>query len=356
MQVIVLIGGQGTRLYPLTYAVPKVGLPIANRPFLDHMLAWFARNGVSQVVFTVHNLEREIRQAIEKLNPKGIELVVRSESEPLGSGGALKNCADLLAEQFLLLNGDILTDLNLKDLYLQHQTRRALITVAVAPVDEPSHYGIIDASDDGAVREWQEKPARSHAKSNLANVGAWAMSKAVVELIPELRFVSLEKEIFPSAIIRGLPFFAYRFDGYWKDIGTVEKYIEANVDLMAGRVRGFAASLEQKLDGPKVTGSVLLGKGCDIDRSAVIEGPSVIGDSVVIGKDATIRASVIWNGSRIGERTSIVNSVVAGAEIGADCVLSDNCVIAQSTVVGTGQILAPKTVLGPRSSLPPRGA
>src|SRR6187455_2646928 len=113
MQAIVLIGGQGTRLYPLTYATPKVGLPIANRPFLEHMLGWFARNGVSQVVFTVHNLEREIRQSLEKLGKTQLDIIVRSESQPLGSGGALKNCADLVAEQFMLLNGDILTDMDL---------------------------------------------------------------------------------------------------------------------------------------------------------------------------------------------------------------------------------------------------
>lgn len=345
MQAIVLIGGQGTRLYPLTFATPKVGLPIANRPFLEHMLGWFARNGVTQVVFTVHNLEREIRQALEKLALPSLDVVVRSETQPLGSGGALKNCADLVAEQFLLLNGDILTDLSLSELFRQHQRTRALVTVAVAPVDEPWHYGIIDAAPDSAVREWQEKPDRQSAKSNLANVGAWAMSRQVVDLIPEGRFVSLEKEIFPAALASGVAFYAYRFDGYWKDIGTVDKYVEANRDLMAGKVRGFSAG-----------GSVILGKGCDIHPTAAIEGPSVIGDGVVIGKDAKVRASIVWSGSRIGDGATVVQSVIAGAEIGARASLAEDCVIAQGSIVGAGQTLEPKTVLGPRSILPPRAS
>jgi mannose-1-phosphate guanylyltransferase len=352
MQAIVLIGGQGTRLYPLTYATPKVGLPIANRPFLEHMLGWFARNGVSQVVFTVHNLEREIRQSLEKLGKTKLDIIVRSESQPLGSGGALKNCADLVAEQFMLLNGDILTDMDLADLYRSHQAKRAVISVAVAPVDEPSHYGIIDAAADGAVREWQEKPAPSAAKSNLANVGAWVMSKQIVDLIPEGRFVSLEKEIFPAALARGVAFFAYKFDGYWKDIGTVDKYVDANLDLMSGKVRGFAASFDSSIDARNVSGQVLVGKGCDIHPTAVIEGPTAIGDNVVIGKNASIRASLIWTGSRIGDGASIVKSVVAGAEIGAGATLAEDCVIAQGTIVGEGLALAAKTVLGPRSILP----
>jgi mannose-1-phosphate guanylyltransferase len=353
MQVIVLIGGQGTRLYPLTYATPKVGLPIANRPFLEHMLGWFARNRVSQVVFTVHNLEREIRQALQKLAPSSLEIVVRSETQPLGSGGALKNCADLAAEEFILLNGDILTDLDLSDLFLQHQKKSALITVAVAPVDEPSHYGIIDAAADGSVREWQEKPDRASAKSNLANVGAWAMSKRVLDMIPEGRFVSLEKEIFPAALGRGVAFFAYRFDGYWKDIGTVDKYVDANLDLMAGKVRGFGPPVEESI-AARVSGSVIAGKGCDIHPSAVIEGPTAIGDGVTVGKDAKVRGSIIWSGSRIGDGANIAKSVIAGAEIGARAVLGDDCVVAQGSIVGAGQSLAPKTVLGPRSSLPPK--
>jgi mannose-1-phosphate guanylyltransferase len=353
MQVIVLIGGQGTRLYPLTYATPKVGLPIANRPFLEHMLGWFERNGVSQVVFTVHNLEREIRQALEKLGPSSLDIVVRSETRPLGSGGALKNCADLAADQFLLLNGDILTDLDLSDVFRQHRTKDALITVAVAPVDEPWHYGIIDAAADGSVREWQEKPDRTSAKSNLANVGAWAMSKRVLDLIPEGRFVSLEKEIFPAALDRGVAFFAYRFDGYWKDIGTVDKYVDANLDLMAGKVRGYTAPVEQSTEA-RVSGKVIVGKGCDVHPSAVIEGPTTIGDGVAVGKDARVRASIVWSGSRIGDGASIVKSVIAGAEIGARAVVAEDCVIAQGSVVGAGQILAPKTLLGPRSSLPPK--
>jgi mannose-1-phosphate guanylyltransferase len=352
MQAIVLIGGQGTRLYPLTYATPKVGLPIANRAFLEHMLGWFARNGVSQVVFTVHNLEREIRQSLEKLAPSSLDIVVRSETQPLGSGGALKNCADLVADQFMLLNGDILTDLDLADLYRSHQTKRAVITVAVAPVDDPSHYGIIDMGPDGAVREWQEKPPRSAAKSNLANVGGWVMSKQVLDLIPEGRFVSLEKEIFPAALARGVAFFAYKFDGYWKDIGTVDKYVDANLDLMAGRVRGYAADFDPSIDPRNVSGQVLVGKGCDIHPSAVIEGPTTIGEGVIIGKNATIVGSLIWSGSRIGEGARIVKSVIAGAEIGAGAVLGEECVIAQGSVVGAGLALAPKTALGPRSILP----
>jgi mannose-1-phosphate guanylyltransferase len=362
MQAVVLLGGLGTRLYPLTYTTPKVLLPIADGPFLSHLLDWLFRSGVTETIFAVSNLSEEIANAVRDTK-RNMSIRIVRESTPLGSAGAIKNCAHLLKDNFLLLNGDILMDVNLADLFHAHISRNAAVTVTVSEVEDPSPFGIIVVTEDNRVLDWQEKPARHLARSNLANVGAWAIASHVLDSIAAHTFVSLEKETFPLLIRSGAKFCAYHLRGYWKDIGTPEKYFHANIDYLEGRIGDLAAGRRQISPGiyvkgnvtieedVKLTGPVVIGSGTQIGRGSTIIGPTAIGPDVTIGPRSTIRTSVIWSGSQIGSNVSLEGSIIAGVTLGDNCTVAKS-VIAQGSSIAAGTQLRPGTILGPRSVIP----
>lgn len=364
MQAIVLIGGYGTRLYPLTYTIPKVLLPLANVPFLTILLEWLKRHRVSQAIFAVSHLAPAILNFLNTHHSQsGLPFVVRPETEPLGSGGALKNCEDLIKGKFILLNGDILTDLDLEGLMSFHESSKAVVTTTVSYVSDTTQYGILDLDESGRAHNWQEKPSPQEAKSHWGNVGAWAMSPEILDFIPRGRFVSLEKEIFPDMFKKGVPFFGYRFDGYWKDLGTTLRYIEANRDLLNGHIRGIAPPGRQIQQGiwvdesafiapdVKVTPPVVIGRNCRIAGSVEIKGPTVIGANSEIAPNVRVISSIIWQSSKIEEYAEIRSSIVASARIQRECVINEDSVICPDSVVGRGVILPRGTLLGPGSIL-----
>jgi len=364
MQAIILIGGLGTRLYPLTYTTPKSLLPIANIPFLSALLHWLKRNGVSEVIFAVSHLAPTVINFLKTHHSDlGIPLVIRMETEPLGSGGALKNCEDLIKGQFILFNGDILTDIDLRALMSFHESSKAVVTTTLSHVEDVAHYGIVDVDAAGRAHGWQEKPKREEAKSHWGNVGAWAMSPDVLRFIPPRRFVSLEKETFPMLFKEGVPFFGYRFAGYWKDIGNIERYVQANRDLLNGKIGGTPIPGREIKKGIWVDASAALaddvkfyppavvGRNCRIAGDVEISGPTAIGDNCEIESAAKIASSILWPATKIGQGTRISNSVVASARIGSECVVGDGSVICSDTTVGPGAILPPGTIIGPGSSL-----
>lgn len=362
MQAIILIGGLGTRLYPFTYTVPKSLLPIGNRPFLGLECQWLRANGVSEVVFAVSHFAQAILQYLQTDHvADGFDVKVRMEEQPLGSGGALKNCADILRDDFLLLNGDILMDMDLGKLLASHRGSGAMVTATVSRIDDTRRWGILDIQDDDRALGWQEKPAPAEAKSLWGNVGAWAMSRAILDYIPEGRFVSLEKETFPLLFEKGLPFFGHRFSGYWKDIGTLDHYVQANRDLLAGVIRGLRPGgretskglwiddSAQVADDAVLTPPVVLGPDCRVERGAHILGPTVIGSGVQVGAEARIESSIMWPDVRVGDRVTMRDCVIGEAEIGPDCVLGAGCSIASNTVVAQGMHVPAGTVFGPGS-------
>lgn len=365
MQVVVLIGGLGTRLYPLTYTTPKCLLPIGNKRFLSILMDWLKRNGVTDAVFAVSHFAPTIAEFIESdLADCGIPIVLRHETDPLGSAGALVNCADLLQDDFILLNGDVLMDLNLEELIAFHRKNSATVTTTVSEVDDPSHYGILDVQEDGRTLDWQEKPSREEAKSNWGNVGAWAMTKRVLDFIPEGRFTSLEKETFPKLLAEGLLFYAYRFDGYWKDIGTIDKYVQANRDILNGVISGlqpagkeiqpgiWAESSESLPDDLQIIPPASVGKDCRIGSGVKLAGPVVVGSDAQIGDGVEMASTIVWHGASVGSGSRMSSSVLGGATVGKECVLNAGCVVASNSTVADRSVLAANTSLGPGSRLP----
>jgi mannose-1-phosphate guanylyltransferase len=267
---VVLVGGEGTRLRPLTYETPKSMLPVMNRPFLEHQVEHLQRHGVDRIVLACGYRPDAIRAHF------GDDLEYVVEPEPLGTGGAIAHAGRGIGETFVVANGDVLTDLDLTALVAFHRERGARMTIALHPVDEPSRYGVVVTDADGAVSAFVEKPAPGTIAANTINAGTYVVEPDVLELIPEGRAVSVEYEVFPALVGAGL--YARSFTGYWRDIGTPASYLDANVErLPEGGAIDPTATVAP---GASVTGSVV-GAGCRVEADARVHRSVLLPGAVV---------------------------------------------------------------------------
>src|SRR3954449_12310038 len=280
MQAVILVGGEGTRLRPLTSTVPKPVVPLVDRPFLVYMLEWLKRHGIEDIVMAMGYLPTAVRNVLGDGSAFGVRLRYVEEPDPRGTAGALKFAEDLLDERFLMLNGDVLTDIDLTAQIARHESTGAQATLALVPVEDPSAYGLVRLEDDGAVRGFLEKPAADEIDTNLISAGAYVLERGILELIPAGRAVSIEREVWPRLVGDGL--FAYASEAYWLDIGTPERYLQATFDIMEGIVRTAAGERPE----------AVVGRDCEIDESAHVGRMVVLGDGVRVGPHSRIERSV----------------------------------------------------------------
>jgi mannose-1-phosphate guanylyltransferase len=323
MQAIVLVGGEGTRLRPLTETVPKPALTLVDRPFLAYMIEWLAGHGVSEVVLACGFLPDVLREALageEERAGARIRYVV--ESEPLGTAGAIRFAADALGEdlddRFLALNGDVLTDLDLSALLRAHQERGAAATIALHPVEDASAYGLVHSGERGEVLEFLEKTGERAPGE--VNAGMYALERSALELVPPGESVSIERDVFPRLVGNGLH--GLRLDGYWMDIGTPERYLQASWDILEGRVRTrvepsaqgvLVAAGAEVADGAEIGPRAVLGHGCRIAAGAEVR-ESVLLDGCVVGEDARVLRSILAPGAEVAGGAAIEDAVAAANE------------------------------------------
>jgi mannose-1-phosphate guanylyltransferase len=314
MQAIVLVGGEGTRLRPLTATVPKPALTLVDRPFLAYMIEWLAGHGVSEVVLACGFLPDVLRKALageEERAGARIRYVV--EPEPLGTAGAIRFAADRLGpeleDRFLALNGDVLTDLDLSALLRAHAERSARATIALHPVEDSSAFGLVHSGPEGEVLQFLEKTGE--AAPGEVNAGMYALERSVLDLIPPGENVSIERDVFPRLVGEGLH--GRLLDGYWVDIGTPERYLQASWDILEGRVR---TRVEPTAPG------MLVAAAAEVAADATIGPRAVLAPGCRVGSGAEVRESVLLDGCEVGEgarvRGSILSpgaSVPAGAEV-----------------------------------------
>ena len=346
MKAIVLVGGEGTRLRPLTYSTPKPLLPIANQAFLERQLSWLAQHGVDEVVLSLGYLP----DAFEAHFPDGhfgdLKLRYAVEDHPLGTAGAIRFAAEGLEERVVVCNGDVLTMLDLGALVAFHDARGAEATIHLTQVGDPSAFGVVPTRDDGEVVAFVEKPPRGKAPTNWINAGTYVLEPAVLRRIPERLTVSIERETFPRMLEDPRRMYAMTTNAYWIDIGTPEKYLQAHADVLSGvlgRVPAPGAresspgvwlqgdaqvDADARLDAP-----VLLGDGVTVAAGARVKG-SVVGAGSVVGPDARVLRAVLHDGAVIDADAEAIDAVVgAGASIGAGAIASDH------TIVGAGAVL-----------------
>ena len=325
MQALILAGGEGTRLRPLTHTVPKPVLPLAGRPHVAYVIDWLVRHGVDDAVVSCGHLAEGMRSALAGLE-LDVEIRYAEEPDARGTAGAIRFAEDLLGDRFLVLNGDVLCDLDLTALIEQHRRTGARATIALYPVDDPSGYGLVHRHDDGEITEFLEKPSADQIDTDEINAGAYLLERSVLDWIPPDRAVSIEREVFPELIGDGL--YGIRLDGYWIDIGTPGRFLEANWDILEGRVETV---ISDRLDGP-----VLVGKGCEIAPDAELRAPCVVGPNSRVAASAVIERSVLLDGCSVGEGARLSNSILsggvtveAGAELDADVVGEGETVAAE---------------------------
>jgi mannose-1-phosphate guanylyltransferase len=323
VQALVLAGGEGTRLRPLTYTVPKPVLPLAGRPHIAYVIDWLAGHGVDDVIVSCGFLAEGMRKALAEPQPS-VEIRYAEEPDPRGTAGAIRFAEDMLADRFLVLNGDILCDLDLTALIEQHERTGAQATIALYPVDDPTGYGLIHRHEDGEITEFLEKPEPEQIDTDEINAGAYLLERSVLDEIPPDKAVSIEREVFPRLIGKGL--YGIRLEGYWIDIGTPERYLEANWDILEGRVE---TAVGADLDEP-----ILIGPGCEVSPDAELRPPCVLGRNCLIGPGAVIERSVLLDGCAVEENATVSNSILSsGVRVGDGAQLEGD-VIGEGDLVG----------------------
>jgi mannose-1-phosphate guanylyltransferase len=352
MQALILAGGEGTRLRPLTLTRPKPAMTLVDRPFIAYMVDWVARHGISEVVIACGFGSEAVREALGNGRPGTARVSFVEEPQALGTAGPLRLAADqgLLDERFCVLNGDLLTDLDLSELIRAHEDRRATVTLALHSVADPSSYGLVRRADGpsapgarpagpgGEVLGFLEKPAPEEIDTDEVNAGAYVIEPEVIDMIPRGRMFSIEREVFPQLVGRGL--YGHRLEGYWMDVGTPERYLEASWDVLEGRVR---AGLDDRLD----EAGLLVADGAQVDPAARVRPPALLEPGVSIQAGAVVGArAVVGRGSAIGEGAMVSGSVMLGdCRVGSQAAVHD-AILAPRVVVGEGARIGNGSVIG----------
>jgi mannose-1-phosphate guanylyltransferase len=337
VQALVLAGGEGTRLRPLTYTTPKPILPLAGRPFLSFMLDWVHSHGVDEVILSCAFMSDAVKLVLGDIYD-GMRLRYVVEEEQLGTAGPVRLAYDegVLEERLFVLNGDVLTDIDLTAELEEHRRTGARATLALHPVEDTSSYGVVPTAEDGQVKEFIEKGGGG-APTNRINAGAYVIEREAVESIPAGRAVSFEREVFPSLVGHGL--YGYDAAGYWIDIGTPERYLEATWDLLAGRMRSSLPPRDETgslvyenclLSGAHVGPQSVLGRHCSVGTDARVER-SVLHERVHVGADAAVVEAVLAERVRVGER----------ARVGPQAMVGAGAVIPPDTILPAGARIEP---------------
>ena len=342
MQALILAGGKGTRLRPLTMHTPKPIVPIANRPFLLYQLELLKRADVRDVILSLSYQPHKIEDRLGDGTDLDVRISYAVEATPLGTAGAYRNAASLINETTVVFNGDVLTDIDLNEVIRFHRERQAAATIVLTPVPNPTAYGLVETEADGRVLRFLEKPKPEEVTCDTINAGIYILEPRVLEYVPEGEPFMFEYGVFPQLLERGERFYAYTWRGYWRDIGTAASYLQANMDVLAGVV--------------KVLGRPSNERGEKFDGAAEIDAISVVDSSCTLKGGAQIVNSVVSRNCLIEERARIENSVVrGGSRVGADSVIS-GAIVGKSCHIGHDVTVSPGSVLGDKSVLTDYGA
>jgi mannose-1-phosphate guanylyltransferase len=363
MQALILAGGEGTRLRPLTTTVPKPVVPLVDRPFIAYMLDWLRRHGVDDVIMSCGFLAAGVRNVLGDGSAYGLRLRYVEEPQPLGTGGALKFAESLLDERFLMLNGDVLTDLDVSAQLALHEERGARATLALTPVEDPSAYGLVRTLQDAQVTGFVEKPAPDQIDTHNISAGIYVLERSVLELLEPGRPASIERDVFPRLVGAGL--YAYVGEGYWLDIGTPERYLEGTFDILEGTVEtavaermggGFVCIEPGTENAGRVIPSALVEHDCRIAAGARIGGRVVLETGVTVGEETTIERSVVLRGSSIGAHCRLSGCIVAGGvEIGDNTHVEGLAVLGEGVTIGAGNVVANGARIFPGVTIPDGG-
>jgi NDP-sugar pyrophosphorylase family protein len=343
MKAVILAGGEGTRLRPLTLSTPKPVVPVVDRPFLRHQLDLLARAGVREVVFSVAYRPERVEAVFGDGSAFGVRILYAVEATPLGTGGAVRNALPLLDERTVVLNGDVLTDVDLGRVVSAHAVAGASATILLVPVPDPSAYGLVETGPGGRVLRFLEKPRPEEITTNTINAGVYVLETRTIELMPPGSTHSIERAFFPSLLARGDLVLGPVHPGYWIDIGTPAKYLQVHRDILARRfpvvldgqprAGGFVHSAARVSEAALLDGRFYAGPGCVVEAGARLGEDAVLVADVHVGRGASVRDSVLWESVEVAPDCEVETSL-----LGSRVRLGRSSVV-RHLVLGEGSVL-----------------
>ncbi len=346
MKAVVMAGGQGTRLRPLTSNQPKPMVPVVNKPTMQHILELLQRHGINEVVVTLAFLPRLIRNYFGDGSTFGMHIDYTTEETPAGTAGSIRLAKDLLTDTFLVISGDALTDFDLSRIIAFHKEREALVTIALTCVENPLEFGVVIVDDEGRVQRFLEKPGWGQVFSDTVNTGIYVLEPEIFDHIPEGQPYDFSHELFPKLFEMKKPLYGVVCEGYWQDIGSLEQYLQANRDALDGKVR-------INPPGVRLRGNIWVGKDVTVDSLDDVEGPAVIGDNVRLEPGAKILShtvignnSVIRRGAQIGDSVLAENTYVASGAVVSGAILGTAVEVHENAHVADGAVIGDRSVIG----------
>jgi mannose-1-phosphate guanylyltransferase len=343
VKAVVLVGGEGTRLRPLTYLTVKAMVPVLNKPFIEYIIRHLSHHNISEIILAIGYKPDRITEYFTDESQLGTKLVYSIETEPMGTAGAVKNAELYYVDNTIFaMNGDIFTDLNYTDMLNFHKNKGAKVTIALTPVEDPTRFGVVETDSKQRVTRFVEKPRREQVTSNMINAGVYLVETEVLKRIPKGKRCMFEHDVFPSLVADGEPVFGYTTDAYWMDMGTPEKYLQLNGDLLRGKSIqvGFKAR-NIRVDKSsyvhpqsKLTGPILIDKSCHVGKGVQLKGPVVIGSGCRIHDGASIENSVLWQDVTVGEQAALKDCIVA-----TNSCIDNNARVEYATIAGRDVIL-----------------
>lgn len=346
MKVVVLAGGYGTRLRPLTYTRPKPMLPLAGKPILEYIIESIASEGFNDVIVTTNYFREQIIDYFGNGSEFGVRLLYPDETKPLGTAGSVKNSEKYLNETFAVIQGDNLTEIKFSDLLNFHRNKGGVATIVLLPIEEPHQFGIAKLDSDNKVLRFKEKPRPEEFFSDFASIGLYLFEPGVLDYIPNSVEHDFAKDVFPKLLSSGEKIYGCPASGFWVDIGVPENYLKA-VRWILSRLKGKRLGKNSEIRKASIKGPVEIGEGTKIESGAEITGPVVIGDGCVIRRNSKIAAnSVIGSDVMIGAETRVAGSLIyEETQIGESSYLN-HCIVAEKCKVGPNVEIDGMSIVG----------
>jgi len=363
MKAVVMAGGEGSRLRPLTVGRPKPMVTVVSRPVMEHILLLLKKHGITEIVVTLQYLAGAIQSYFGDGSGWGMKIQYTVEDFPLGTAGSVKQAQHLLTETFVVISGDALTDYDISAIVAQHRKRGAMATLTLARVPNPLEYGVVITNDDGTVRQFLEKPSWSEVFSDTVNTGIYVLEPKVLNYCPSSQAFDFSQDLFPVMMRNGDPIYGHIAEGYWCDIGNLEEYARATRDVLEGRVAveplgrdmGNGIWMGERVDvapDARLVGPIWLGDEVKIGQGAEIIGPAVLRENVIIDRMATIERSILWRSCYAGERSEIRGALLCRqVSVKSNAVIMEGAVVGDNSTIEEGAIIRANVKIWPNKQV-----
>jgi mannose-1-phosphate guanylyltransferase len=361
MKAVILVGGEATRLRPLTCNTPKMMVPVLNRPFFERLAGYLRGHNIMDIVLAVGKSLEQIRDYFGDGSKLGVRITYSIENFPMGTAGAVKNAERFLGGSFIVLNGDVFTGIDLSVMLRLHRENKAIASLALTPVDDPTIYGVVETDSRGRVKRFIEKPSRDKVTTNMINAGIYILEPDILSYIAPNTFSMFERDVFPPLLEKGQAIYGYPFQDYWIDIGTPDKYLRLQHDLLRRHAGNKGIRFEGESfvhSSAQIEGPAVIGEACFIDRNSIVKGPAILGARCRVEEGAVIEGAILWQDCQIGKGAKLRNCLIAsrcrigeGSEIPDGCVLGDDVLIGKGSKLSNGIKIWPGKIIEPGTIL-----